>query len=65
MITPTFKVDQDDNFVYITINTPHVRVLCVYTLDYLKTNTKKKAQDVDLYVEGSEFRFYLRPYFLR
>ncbi|CEI99810.1 hypothetical protein RMCBS344292_13890 [Rhizopus microsporus] len=48
MITPTFKVDQDDNFVYITINTPHVR-----------------AQDVDLYVEGSEFRFYLRPYFLR
>lgn len=43
MITPTFKVDQDDNFVYITINTPHVRVLCVYTLDYLKTNTKKKG----------------------
>ncbi|KAI8979860.1 SHQ1 protein-domain-containing protein [Mycotypha africana] len=24
-----------------------------------------RAQDVDLYVEGCEFRFYLRPYFLR
>ncbi|KAG0736452.1 hypothetical protein G6F57_012295 [Rhizopus arrhizus] len=48
MITPTFKVDQDEEFIYVTINTPHVR-----------------AQDVDLYVEGSEFRFYLRPYFLR
>ncbi|KAG1100734.1 hypothetical protein G6F42_017613 [Rhizopus arrhizus] len=48
MITPTFKVDQDDNSVQITVNTPYVR-----------------AQDVDLYVEGTEFRFYLRPYFLR
>lgn len=48
MITPSFKVDQDNTFVYVTINTPHVR-----------------AQDVDLFVEGSEFRFYLRPYFLR
>ncbi|OAD05703.1 hypothetical protein MUCCIDRAFT_137199 [Mucor lusitanicus CBS 277.49] len=48
MITPTFKVDQDNDAVHITINTPYVR-----------------AQDVDLYVEGSEFRFYLRPYFLR
>ncbi|CEP12527.1 hypothetical protein [Parasitella parasitica] len=48
MITPTFKVGQDNDSVSITINTPYVR-----------------AQDVDLYVEGSEFRFYLRPYFLR
>ncbi|CAO3657346.1 unnamed protein product [Mucor hiemalis] len=48
MITPTFKVDQDDTTVTILINTPYVR-----------------AQDVDLYVEGCEFRFYLRPYFLR
>ncbi|KAI7906890.1 SHQ1 protein-domain-containing protein [Cokeromyces recurvatus] len=48
MITPTFKVDQDDDSVTIVIHTPYVRV-----------------QDVDLYVEGSEFRFYLRPYFLR
>ncbi|KAI8996955.1 SHQ1 protein-domain-containing protein [Pilobolus umbonatus] len=24
-----------------------------------------RAQDVDIYVEGSEFRFFLRPYFLR
>ncbi|GAA5805813.1 hypothetical protein HPULCUR_011339 [Helicostylum pulchrum] len=48
MITPTFKVDQDNDSVTIVINTPYVR-----------------AQDVDLHVEGSEFRFYLRPYFLR
>ncbi|KAI8336910.1 SHQ1 protein-domain-containing protein [Blakeslea trispora] len=48
MITPTFKVDQDENSVVIVVDTPYVR-----------------AQDVDLYVEGTEFRFYLRPYFLR
>ncbi|KAI9354981.1 SHQ1 protein-domain-containing protein [Pilaira anomala] len=48
MITPTFKVDQDNDSITIVINTPYVR-----------------AQDVDLHVEGSEFRFYLRPYFLR
>ncbi|KAI9009958.1 protein SHQ1 [Phycomyces nitens] len=48
MITPTFKVDQDDNSITITINTPYVR-----------------AQDVDLHVSGTEFRFFLRPYFLR
>ncbi|KAI9323621.1 SHQ1 protein-domain-containing protein [Dichotomocladium elegans] len=48
MITPTFKVDQDEHSVIICINTPYVR-----------------AQDVDLHVQGSEFRFFLRPYFLR
>ncbi|KAG2223282.1 hypothetical protein INT45_007008 [Circinella minor] len=48
MITPTFSVDQDDNAVIITINTPYVR-----------------AQDVDLHAQGNEFRFFLRPYFLR
>ncbi|KAI8064373.1 SHQ1 protein-domain-containing protein [Gongronella butleri] len=48
MITPTFKVDQDDNSVTVVINTPHVR-----------------AQDVDLHVHDNEFRFYLKPYFLR
>jgi hypothetical protein len=26
MITPTFKVDQDDATVTITVNTPYVRV---------------------------------------
>jgi protein SHQ1 len=24
-----------------------------------------KAQDVEFYVEGTEFKFYVRPYFLR
>ncbi|KAL0087803.1 SHQ1 protein-domain-containing protein [Phycomyces blakesleeanus] len=48
MITPTFKVEQDDNSITIIINTPYVR-----------------AQDVDLHVSGTEFRFFLRPYFLR
>ena len=24
-----------------------------------------KAQDVDLHAQGNEFRFFLRPYFLR
>ncbi|KAI8393944.1 SHQ1 protein-domain-containing protein [Radiomyces spectabilis] len=48
MITPSFKVDQDDNSVTIVIKTPYVR-----------------AQDVDLHVQGTEFRFFLRPYFLR
>ncbi|KAI8143646.1 box H/ACA snoRNP assembly protein Shq1 [Fennellomyces sp. T-0311] len=48
MITPTFSVDQDENAIIITINTPYVR-----------------AQDVDLHVQGNEFRFFLRPYFLR
>ncbi|ORX55567.1 SHQ1-domain-containing protein [Hesseltinella vesiculosa] len=48
MITPTFKVEQDDNSVTVIINTPYVR-----------------AQDVDLHVHDNEFRFFLKPYFLR
>ncbi|ORZ09506.1 box H/ACA snoRNP assembly protein Shq1 [Absidia repens] len=48
MITPTFKVDQNDDSITVTINTPYVR-----------------AQDVDLHAQGNEFRFFLRPYFLR
>ncbi|KAG0030222.1 Hsp90 cochaperone shq1 [Podila clonocystis] len=48
MITPVFNVNQDDDYVTIVINAPHI-----------------KTQDVDFFVEGQEFKFYLKPYFLR
>ncbi|KAG0098921.1 Hsp90 cochaperone shq1 [Podila epicladia] len=48
MITPVFNVTQDDDYVTIVINAPHI-----------------KTQDVDFFVEGQEFKFYLKPYFLR
>lgn len=39
MITPTFKVDQDNDSVTIVINTPYVRV-CHLSLYIKKTNQK-------------------------
>ncbi|KAL1915970.1 uncharacterized protein VTP21DRAFT_6358 [Calcarisporiella thermophila] len=48
MITPSFHLSQDNDFLTITIHTPYIR-----------------AQDVEFFVDGNEFKFHLRPYFLR
>ncbi|RKP06041.1 SHQ1 protein-domain-containing protein [Thamnocephalis sphaerospora] len=48
MITPAFRLEQDDEFVTVLIRAPHVR-----------------AQEVDMYVSGNEFKLYVKPYFLR
>ncbi|KAI9298087.1 SHQ1-domain-containing protein [Neoconidiobolus thromboides FSU 785] len=48
MITPKFKITQDNNYLHIVIHAPYV-----------------KAQNVDFYVDGKEFRFHIAPYFLR
>ncbi|KAG0290945.1 Hsp90 cochaperone shq1 [Dissophora globulifera] len=48
MITPTFTVSQEDDFVTIVIKAPHI-----------------KTQNVDFEVDGSVFKFNLKPYFLR
>ncbi|KAJ3080572.1 Hsp90 cochaperone shq1, partial [Quaeritorhiza haematococci] len=48
MLTPSFSLKQDDDFITVHIRAP-----------FLKT------QQVEFYVEGSEFKFYAKPYFLR
>lgn len=47
MITPLFKVDQDEKFIYLKI-----------TIKYVKFS------DVDFFIEGNNFRLYLKPYHL-
>ncbi|KAF8986487.1 Hsp90 cochaperone shq1 [Entomortierella lignicola] len=48
MITPTFTVSQEEDFVTIIIKAPHI-----------------KTQNVDFEVDGSVFKFNVKPYFLR
>ncbi|KAM4720917.1 protein SHQ1 homolog [Rhinophrynus dorsalis] len=48
MITPAFEIQQDLDFLTITIKVPYARV-----------------SDFDIYIEGDEFKFYAKPYFLR
>ncbi|XP_066922093.1 protein SHQ1 homolog [Clytia hemisphaerica] len=48
MITPLFKIRQDDDNLFIDIYAKFV-----------------KANDVEIYVEGNMFKFYVKPYFLR
>ncbi|KAI9208549.1 SHQ1 protein-domain-containing protein [Polychytrium aggregatum] len=48
MITPSFSLRQDDDFVYVTIRCPYVR-----------------TQEVEFFLEDTEFKFYAKPYFLR
>jgi len=47
MITPLFKVDQDEKFIYLKIKLKYV-----------------KFSDVDFFIEGNNFRLYLKPYYL-
>jgi protein SHQ1 len=47
MITPLFKVDQDEKYLNIKIKVKYV-----------------KFSEVDFFIEGNNFRFYLKPYYL-
>ena len=47
MITPLFKVDQDEKFIYLNIKVKYV-----------------KFSDVEFFIEGNNFRLYLKPYYL-
>ncbi|ORY73737.1 hypothetical protein LY90DRAFT_502925 [Neocallimastix californiae] len=48
MITPSFQINQDENFVNIIIKCPNI-----------------KAKNVEFFVDGTEFKFYIKPYYLR
>ncbi|KAM4650969.1 protein SHQ1 homolog [Discoglossus pictus] len=48
MITPEFKLTQEDDFLTITIKVPYA-----------------KCSETDLYIDGDDFKFYCKPYFLR
>jgi protein SHQ1 len=48
MLTPKFKLDQDQEFLFISIHCPFI-----------------KAQEVEIDISGTDFRFYCHPYFLR
>ena len=49
MITPHFELSQDEAFVHVRIRLPHLRA----------------KEDGEFYVLDNEFKFFLRPYFLR
>ncbi|XP_062923973.1 protein SHQ1 homolog [Mobula hypostoma] len=48
MITPSFELSQDGNFLSIIIHIPYAKI-----------------NEVDLYIDGVDFKFYVKPYFLR
>lgn len=48
MITPKFKITQDNTFITITIHVPHIKI-----------------SESEIYIEQTEFKFYLKPYYLR
>lgn len=48
MLTPRFKIVQNDEEITVTIHAPY-------------TNIK----DTEVYVDGTDFRFYSTPYYLR
>lgn len=48
MITPVFKITQDAEYLYITIEAPY-----------------SKVSEVDIFIDGHDFKFHAKPYFLR
>ena len=48
MLTPRFKIHQDDKYVVISLYAPFTHVA-----------------DTEIFMEGTDFRFYSKPYFLR
>jgi len=47
MITPYFKVEQEENFLFVHLKLKYVKI-----------------SEVDFYLEGNNFKFHLKPYFL-
>ncbi|RNA15731.1 SHQ1 -like protein [Brachionus plicatilis] len=48
MITPSFKLDQNDEYLFVNIRAPYANL-----------------NEVDLFVENNDLRFYCKPYYLR
>ena len=48
MITPRFELQQDDEFIIITVKAPYTKV-----------------PDTEIYMEGTDFIFSSKPYYLR
>lgn len=48
MITPSFKLDQNNEYLFINIKAPY-----------------PKLNDLDIFIDETDFRFYCKPYFLR
>ena len=70
MITPRFKLDQTDEYLLIDIRVPYAKVIIwkFFLLNYLVRKIKWivfKLNEVDMFVESNDFRFYCKPYYLR
>ncbi|XP_012561204.2 protein SHQ1 homolog isoform X1 [Hydra vulgaris] len=48
MLTPSFELRQNNDFLILTIKAPYV-----------------KANEVEIYIDEYDFKFYVKPYFLR
>ena len=48
MLTPKFTIEQQDNFLLISLKCPFI-----------------KSQNVEIFIEKNEFKFYAKTYFLR
>ena len=72
MITPKFKLDQNDDYLFINIRVPYAKVLLLAFIKILKEKYilyifkyVKKLNEVDVFAESNDFRFYCKPYYLR
>ena len=81
MLTPRFELSQDEEFLVVLIRTPYVKVQRKIWLHFgsrrfmpqivhvlytaLVLYFHDKVADVDFSIDGREFKFYVKPYFLR
>ena len=62
MITPSFELTQNEEFVILKMRIPFVKVLFCWHPSFLLC---AKISQADMYILDAEFKFHCKPYFLR
>ncbi|KAJ3014034.1 Hsp90 cochaperone shq1 [Thoreauomyces humboldtii] len=69
MLTPAFWIIQDEDFVTVVLKCPYIKVsrTCAHTNAHgeILNQLCMQAQDVEFFISDCEFKFYIKPYFLR
>ena len=66
MLTPSFEAEQNEKFVILKIRTPYIKVCEFFSATrlLLSINFFPQIGDVEVQIEGNEFKFHCHPYFL-
>ena len=68
MLTPCFDIEQNEEFVIVSIRVPYAKVRFYWDatgVQDVTSHANMQLSEAEFFIEGCSFKFYCKPYFLR